>query len=72
MTKTQQKQIIRLATNILYARRNNNIKREQSIYDQLQSYLDKHNLSTDVGEWVEQTRQHLLKTDATAGLNGLI
>lgn len=71
MLKTIQTRILSLAKNVLYARRNGNIKREQRSYEALQSYLDKQDIDIGAGEAVEQARKYLSKTDVAAIMNGL-
>jgi hypothetical protein len=68
-TKTQQNQAVKLVADMLTARRNGNIMREQVAYDKLYAWCQKNGFSfTDAVDF--GTRQ--LKRSVAASMNGII
>lgn len=63
------KRAIKLVSNLLFAQRNGNVKREQAAYDVLSAFCDKHNL--DMQNVIEGATQELKKSVA-AVMNGVV
>lgn len=63
-SKTLQNQILKVVKDMLLARRNGNINREQVAYDKLTQICEKHHM--DYAETLDKARAHLRKTDVSA------
>ena len=64
--------IIKMAKDVLYARRNGNIRREQAAIDQLNNYLTDHDINLNAASATEQVTEHLKKTSIAAMMNGIV
>ncbi len=72
MTKIQKNRIVSMAKNVLYARRNGNIRQEQKYYEILADYLSRNDINLSAGDAIEQVAEHLKKTSIAALLNGIV
>ena len=70
LTKTDQRCLLRRVKAVLQARRNGNVKREQTAYNKLQEWCDKHGV--DAGQAIEQGIDWLKKHSVAASMNGLV
>jgi hypothetical protein len=62
--------LINAATNLLYARRSGNVKREQAQYAKLRSLCEEANV--DMADILHQVTEHLKKTSIAARMNGIV
>lgn len=70
MTKTETKKLLQLVTNVLYARRSGNVKREQAAFLKLRSYCERFNV--DPEDAIEQGREYLKRNALAAVMNGIV
>jgi hypothetical protein len=61
---------IRLVKDLLIARRNGNIAREQVAYDKLYTFCVKHNF--DFSTLIEDVSRYLKRTSIAANMGGLV
>lgn len=72
LTKSQKNRIVSMAKNVLYARRNGHLKKEQKYYEILDDYLSRNDINLSAGEATKQVAEHLKKTSIAARFNGLV
>ncbi len=68
--KTQQKQVLKLVSNLLTAKRNGNIKREQSEYEKLYSWCEKNHY--DIESTIKVCTDYLKRNNIAANMNGIV
>ena len=67
--KTIEKQFLTKLRNVLYARRNRNLKREQKCYEALSLFCEKHNVDFNTS-W-DNGIKHMEKNSISYYMNGL-
>lgn len=74
MKKVDRKRLLALAKQVLCARRNRNVKAEQTAYDKINQKC--HDLGIlheiDAGVVIEQAISHLKRTSIAAPMNGIV
>lgn len=66
----KQSTVIRHMTAILYARRNGNVRAEQTAYTKLRMWCDKHNM--DFGDVMREATDYIKRTSIAASMNGIV
>uniref|UniRef100_A0A6M3L8D1 Uncharacterized protein n=1 Tax=viral metagenome TaxID=1070528 RepID=A0A6M3L8D1_9ZZZZ len=68
--KTKNKALLNLVKNLLYARRNGNIKTEQYAYDRLNAKCN--SMKIDMGICIQQGIDYMKKNDVAAIMNSIL
>jgi hypothetical protein len=64
------KKVMKAVENLLYARRNKNIKREESAHKKLEKLCDEYNLP--MGRTISECREWLRENSIAAVMNGIV